>query len=70
MASSSVSWKKELEEEQDLEDGMMLSVLNVLDLEFHGLNKQRYLIRSVICESGVLEKYLTLWHTGGMLGEN
>ena len=55
MASSSVSWKKELEE-QDLEDGVMPSVLNVLDLDFHGLNKCRCLIRSVIYESGVLEK--------------
>ena len=59
MASSSVSWKKELEEEQDLENGVMLSVPNVLGLDFHGLNKCRCLIRSAIYESGVLEKYLT-----------
>lgn len=34
----------------------MLSVLNALDLDLHGLNKWRCLIRSLIYVSGVQEK--------------
>ena len=67
MASSSVSWNKELEREQDLEDGVMPSALNVLDLDFHWLSKWRCLVRSVIYESGVLVKYRIWWYRVGIL---